>query len=141
MTSSGENETLQTCHLPGHFVEFEQCFFSKSDHFTGNLGANMIEHISEMELYIILLTLEKFECRNLTYLITKYQWVKQCQVHSYSHSSYRQAFQTQNKYLLIILPSSTSMPHPKELICDTMTHPKESSMLKVNIEPSRGRIC
>ncbi len=37
----------------------------------GNLGANMIEHVSEMELYIILSTLEKFERRNWTVLITK----------------------------------------------------------------------
>ncbi len=28
----------------------------------GNLGANTIKHVSEMELYIILSTLEKFEC-------------------------------------------------------------------------------
>ncbi len=43
--------------MTGHFVKFEQCFGSKSNHFTGNLGANMIEHVSEMKLYIILSTL------------------------------------------------------------------------------------
>ncbi len=51
----------------GHFVEFEQCFCSKTDHFTGNLGANTIEQVSEMELYIILSTLEKFECWNQSF--------------------------------------------------------------------------
>ncbi len=45
-------------------------------HFTGNLGTNTIKHVSEMELYIILSTLEKFECWNRTVLITKYQQVK-----------------------------------------------------------------
>ncbi len=58
--------------LTGHFVEFEQCFCSKTDHFIGNLGANMIDHVSEMEFYIILSTLEKFELCNWTVLITKY---------------------------------------------------------------------
>ncbi len=79
MTSHGENEALNavTFHLfTGHFVEFEQCFCSKTDYFTGNLGANTIKHVSEMELYIILSTLDKFECWNRTVLITKYQWVK-----------------------------------------------------------------
>ncbi len=36
-------------------------FLLKNCHFTGNLGANMIAHVSEMESYIILSTLEKFE--------------------------------------------------------------------------------
>ncbi len=35
------------------------------------LGTNMTEHKSEMELYIILATLENFECWNQTILITK----------------------------------------------------------------------
>ncbi len=51
-------------------------FLLKTDHFTGNLGANMIGHVSEMELYVILSTLEKFELWNRTVLITKYQQVK-----------------------------------------------------------------
>ncbi len=38
----------------------------------GNLGANTIEHVSEIELYNILSTLEKFERWNQTVLITKY---------------------------------------------------------------------
>ncbi len=33
-------------------------FFFKTDHFTGNLGANTIEHVSEMELYNILSTIK-----------------------------------------------------------------------------------
>ncbi len=45
----------------GHFVELGQCFCSKTYHFMDNLAANTIEHISEIELYIILSTLEKFE--------------------------------------------------------------------------------
>ncbi len=34
--------------------------------------SNTIEHISVMELYNILSTLKKFECWNLTVLVTKY---------------------------------------------------------------------
>ncbi len=33
--------------------------FLSTDHFTGSLGANMIEHVFKKELYIILLPLEK----------------------------------------------------------------------------------
>ncbi len=44
----------------------------QTDHFTGNLGANMIEHVSDMELYIILSTLEKSDRWNWSVLITKY---------------------------------------------------------------------
>ncbi len=40
------------------------------------MGTNTIEHVSQMELYIILSTLEKFENWNQTVLITKYQRVK-----------------------------------------------------------------
>ncbi len=42
----------------------------------GYLGANMIEHVSEMQLYIILSTLEMFESWNQTVLTKKYQRVK-----------------------------------------------------------------
>ncbi len=52
-------------------------FLLTNDHFTDNLGANTIGHISEMELYIILSTLQMFECWNWTVLIMKYQRVKQ----------------------------------------------------------------
>ncbi len=38
-----------------------------------NSGANTIKHVSEMEMYIILSTLEKLEHWNLTVLITKCQ--------------------------------------------------------------------
>ncbi len=51
-------------------------FCSKSDHFKGNLGANKVKYVSEMELYIILSALEKFESWNWTVLTNKYQWVK-----------------------------------------------------------------
>ncbi len=51
-------------------------FLLKTDNVMGNLAANMIERVSEMELYIILSTLEKFESRNQTILIMKYQQVK-----------------------------------------------------------------
>ncbi len=35
------------------FVNFAQCFWSNFGHFMANLGAYMIKHISEIELYII----------------------------------------------------------------------------------------
>ncbi len=58
-----------------NLVNFERCFWlKKKDHFMGNLGPNMIEHVSEMESYIIL-TLNKFEHWKWTVLITKYQCV------------------------------------------------------------------
>ncbi len=77
--SDGENEALHTATfnmLTGHLVEFEQCFCSKTDYFTVNLGTNMIEHVSEIELYNILSTLEKFESWNKTVLITIYRQIK-----------------------------------------------------------------
>ncbi len=46
-------------------------FFFKLTICTSNFGANRIKHVSEMELYTILSTLDKFECWNLTGLITK----------------------------------------------------------------------
>ncbi len=46
-----------------------------AQNFTGNLGVNTIEHVSEMKLDNILSTLEKFERWNRTVLITKYQWM------------------------------------------------------------------
>ncbi len=62
--SRSKNEALNAATFnmfTRHFGEFEHCFCSQTDHFMGNLGANMIEHVSEMELYIILSTLEKSE--------------------------------------------------------------------------------
>ncbi len=56
LKSSSENEAVNAATFnmfTGHFVEIEQHFFSKTDHFTGNLGANMIQYASEMELYNI----------------------------------------------------------------------------------------
>ncbi len=47
-------------------------FWSNSGHFMANLGANMIDHASEVELYIILPTLEMFLHCNRTVLIKKY---------------------------------------------------------------------
>ncbi len=75
MMSRCENEAVNVAAFNlfnGHFVKFEQCFCSKTYHFMGNLGANTIEHVSEMELSFIFSTLEKFECWNLTVLIMKY---------------------------------------------------------------------
>ncbi len=63
MMSRSENEApnAATFNLfTEHFVEIEWCFCSKTVHFMGNLGVNMIEHVYEMELYIILSTLKKF---------------------------------------------------------------------------------
>ncbi len=42
----------------------EVCTGSNSSDCMAKLDANMIEHTSEMELYIILATLEKCECLN-----------------------------------------------------------------------------
>ncbi len=67
MTSCSENEALNAAAFnlfTRYFVEFEQRFCSKTYYITGNLGANMIEYVSKMELYIILSTLEKFYCWN-----------------------------------------------------------------------------
>ncbi len=64
MTSRNENEAVNAATAFAYL---------KTYHFTGNLGASIIEHVSEMELYKILSTLEKFECWNGTVLITKYQ--------------------------------------------------------------------
>ncbi len=61
MVSPDENRALYDVTfnmMTGHLVEFIQKFC------TANLGANTIEHVSEMELYIILSTLEKFELWN-----------------------------------------------------------------------------
>ncbi len=69
----------QTYHFQNDgwiFYEIWSKFLVKRNyHFTSNLGPNTIEHVSEMELYIFLSTLEKFECWNRTVLIMKYQWV------------------------------------------------------------------
>ncbi len=72
------------CHFlydDGTFCQVCTILFCKTtDHFTANLGANMIGHVSEMGLYIIWTTLEKFESWNQTLLITKYKHVKWCQM-------------------------------------------------------------
>ncbi len=76
MMSHGENEAMNAAAFNLFTVHFVK-FCSTTDHFMGNLGTNTIEHVSEMELYnIILSTLEKFECFNRTVLIMKYQCVK-----------------------------------------------------------------
>ncbi len=72
MESPGKNElckhaTLKT--MTRYFVKFEQCICPKSNHFKDNLDTNTIDHISELELYIILSTLEKFKSWNWTVLI------------------------------------------------------------------------
>ncbi len=76
MMSCSENEALNAVTFnmfTRYFVEFVQCFCSKTDHFTSNLDTNTIEHVSEMELYNILSTLEKLKRWNRTVLIMKYQ--------------------------------------------------------------------
>ncbi len=96
MTSHGENEAVNAAGFSlfsGHFVKFEWCFCSKTDHFTSNLGANMIKHVSEMELYIILSTLEKFEA-GIRVLITKYY----PKVHGHPQYLISVGFSTWNKY-------------------------------------------
>ncbi len=53
MTSHGENEAMYatTFNLfTKQFVEFENCFCSKTHHFTGHLCTNSIKHVSEMKL-------------------------------------------------------------------------------------------
>ncbi len=66
MMSCSENESLNAITI---------------NKMTRYFGTNTIEHVSEMGLYITLLTLEIFECWNRTVLIRKYQQVKQYQVH------------------------------------------------------------
>ncbi len=46
-------------------------FWSNSNDSMANLGTDTTEHASEMELYIILATLENFECWNQILLITQ----------------------------------------------------------------------
>ncbi len=53
------------------------------------------------------------------------------------NSSYRQAFQTQNRYFSIILLCSTGVPFAKELSNDIMPHPQEFRMQKVCQAPDR----
>ncbi len=75
MMSPGENESVNAVAFnlfTEHFVKFDKCFCSKTDHCMGHLCTNTIVHVSEMELYIILSTLEKFERWNQRVLITKY---------------------------------------------------------------------
>ncbi len=41
-------------------MKFEHCFWLKTiNHFTANLDGNTIDHVSEMELYVILSNLEQ----------------------------------------------------------------------------------
>ncbi len=63
MTLHSENDSLNAVTFNmfnGYFLEFVQCFCSKTYHFTGNWGASTIEHVCEVELYNILSTLDKF---------------------------------------------------------------------------------
>ncbi len=56
LMSHSENKAFNTISfdmMTRHFLDFVHSFYSKSDHFTANLGTNMIEHVSEMGLYII----------------------------------------------------------------------------------------
>ncbi len=76
MTSHSKNEAMNAITfnmMTEHFVEFVQSFAKK----TANLATNTIEHVSEMELYIILSTLEKLKIKMCeSALITNYQWMK-----------------------------------------------------------------
>ncbi len=56
---------LSIC-LPNILCSLNDVFAKKPDHLTDNLGTNTIEHVSEMELYTILSTLEMFESWNRT---------------------------------------------------------------------------
>ncbi len=116
MMSHGENEAanVATFNLfSEYYVKFKQCFCSKTDHFMGNLGANTIKHVSDMELYIILSTLEKFKHWNRTFLITKYQYwqVKQCLVHGHHQYFISVGFSTQNKYYFHYFIQRTGCVH------------------------------
>ncbi len=53
-------------------MKFEYCFGANTDYLTANLDGNTTEHVTEMELYIIVSTLEKNLWWNQTLLITKY---------------------------------------------------------------------
>ncbi len=55
-----------------HFVEFVWCFCLKKTWSFYGQSTNMVEYASEMELFMILPTLESCLCWNLTDLITKY---------------------------------------------------------------------
>ncbi len=57
-------------------VKFAWSFWSNSSDGMAKWGANMTECSTEMELYIILATLENFECWNLTLLIMKCHHLK-----------------------------------------------------------------
>ncbi len=91
----------------------------------------MIEHVSEMELYIILSTIKKFEGCNQSFnhKITEGEIVVGAVI---PNSSCRYAFRTLNKYYLIILLSCTGVPCPKERSSDLALHPREASTPKVN---------
>ncbi len=135
MTSCSENKAVNAAAsnlYTRHFLKFEQCFCSKTDNFTGNLGANTIKHVSEMELYIILSTLEnlktgigQFQSRN----ISGWNGVR-CTV--IPNTSYQYVFQHKINIIFIVLLSRHGMPRPKELSSDVMPYLQKSSTLKVN---------
>ncbi len=94
----------------------------KTEHFIGNLAINTIEHISEMKLYIILSTLEKFEHWNWSFNheILVGEMVLGARSSLIVHIG--MFFRTTLFFFLIILLNSDVMPHPTE-----------SSTLTVNI--------
>ncbi len=101
-TSRNENDeafnTATFNMFTEHSVEFERRFCSKTDHFMGNLGANTIEHVSEMELYNILSTFEKSKRWNCSFN----HKILACEMVSSARSSpivhIDRFFQTINKY-------------------------------------------
>ncbi len=125
MMSCSKNEAVNSTAFnlfTRHFVEFEQYFCSKTDYFTGNLGANMIEHVSEVELYIFLSTLEKFECWNLSFNHEILAGETMLGAWSSPIVHIGRFLQTINVF--IILLSTTGLPCPKELSSDVTPHSK-----------------
>ncbi len=86
MTSQGKDVAMNVIifnMVTSHFMEIVQSRCSKTENLTANLDTNTIEYVSEMRLYIILSTLEKFEQWNQSVWITNYWCMKWCQVHSH----------------------------------------------------------
>ncbi len=102
-------------------------FCSKSDHFTGNLSTNTIKHVSDIELYITLSTLEKFECwnQNFNHELSAGETVSGARSSRIVHIGrlYEHKINTFNYF--------TQQHWQKELSSDVAPHPKESSTLTV----------
>ncbi len=53
--------------MAGHFVNFEQYVWSNTDQFISNLDQNMIEDVSEVELYVIFINFRQVWMLELKY--------------------------------------------------------------------------